>query len=250
MKKIKKPHFTIGADPEFFLKNNMTDQFVLASFFLTDNDRNNPLNLGAGFSAHRDNVMVECNIPPATSKDEFIYNLNYVLDKIRSTVVTDRSVDFAIQPSAEFNEFDLMMYEGGLEFGCSAYLNVYGSEKKAPDSTNFRFAGGHIHIGLTSLKTANQKKEFVKILDVLLGIPALEKDKDSLRREYYGQLGNYRETDYGLEYRTLSNFWIKTPEEIGWVYDQVEQAVEMFNKGIRYSNEQVLALIKKEKTEK
>ncbi len=34
--------------------------------------------------------------------------------------------------------------------------------------------------------------------------------------------GRYRKPSYGVEYRTLSNFWLNSPELVGWIYDIVK----------------------------
>jgi hypothetical protein len=41
----------------------------------------------------------------------------------------------------------------------------------------------------------------------------------------YGNAGAHRPKKYGVEYRTLSNFWIFDPKLIGWVWDQTERAL-------------------------
>ena len=37
-----------------------------------------------------------------------------------------------------------------------------------------------------------------------------------------------------VEYRTLSNFWIKDQETISWVYDQILKAIEFVNSDQEY----------------
>lgn len=85
--------------------------------------------------------------------------------------------------------------------------------------------GGHIHIGTPTQVAARCKasKSFqssfyvslCKILDELLGIPAMKLDnrEESVkRRQQYGEYGCYR-TDHGrLEYRTLSGMWMAHPK--------------------------------------
>ena len=75
---MKKQKFTIGTDPEFFLQSQETQEFVPASMFFLEHNKDNPKDFGGGFGVLRDNVMVEFNVPPASSKEEFISNLNKV----------------------------------------------------------------------------------------------------------------------------------------------------------------------------
>jgi hypothetical protein len=50
------------------------------------------------------------------------------------------------------------------------------------------------------------------MFDLLCGIPSVLIDRDpnvANRRKQYGRAGDYRYQPHGIEYRTLSNFWIK-----------------------------------------
>ena len=40
-----------------------------------------------------------------------------------------------------------------------------------------------------------------------MGLPAVRRDSQDKRRKLYGQAGRFRPTSYGIEYRTLSNYW-------------------------------------------
>ena len=54
-------------------------------------------------------------------------------------------------------------------------------------------------------------------------------DTDQKRRTLYGKAGAYREKSYGVEYRTLSSFWLKTDDFINWAYTQTMRAVDKVN---------------------
>jgi len=41
--------------------------------------------------------------------------------------------------------------------------------------------------------------------------------------------GACRPKEYGVEYRVLSNFWLRTDEFIEWVYNQTQRAVDNKN---------------------
>jgi hypothetical protein len=42
----------------------------------------------------------------------------------------------------------------------------------------------------------------------------------------YGKAGAYREKSYGVEYRTLSNFWVFDERLSDWVWKNTERAVK------------------------
>ncbi len=57
-------------------------------------------------------------------------------------------------------------------------------------------------------------------------MPAIILDKDKVRTRNYGKPGNFRPKPYGMEYRTLSNFWINDPQNgRGGVTSDVNRAI-------------------------
>jgi hypothetical protein len=89
-----------------------------------------------------------------------------------------------------------------------------------------RTASGHLHIGLEKdadiTNEAHQLKyaTLAKHLDLFLGLRSLEWDKDTKRRQLYGNPGAVRFKPYGVEYRVLSNAWLKREELVRFVYRQ------------------------------
>ena len=92
---------------------------------------------------------------------------------------------------------------------------------------------GHIHIGAPELKDQSLVEECVKVLDLFLGLPSVLLDEERERRKLYGKAGCFRfATSFtGFEYRVLSNFWLKSDELIGWVYDNTQAAIDFINEG-------------------
>jgi len=107
------------------------------------------------------------------------------------------------------------------ELGCQPSFNIY-KPKAAVDvkvARNMRSAAGHIHLGFTNsifnpgVTPHDHRPRLVPILDVVLGNTCVLLDRNPLaarRREVYGRAGEFRLPKYGLEYRTLSNFWLRS----------------------------------------
>jgi len=121
--------------------------------------------------------------------------------------------------------------EEHVTFGCKPSLNAYGAtglKIENPRTIPFRFAGGHIHLGNTSLHT--NIEETVKMLDALVGVwgvGAFAKLDSPVRRKFYGLAGEYRKPSHGLEYRTLSNAWLCHPAIAHNVYDMARYVASL-----------------------
>lgn len=125
--------------------------------------------------------------------------------------------------------------EEDLVFRCSTSLNVYDDVAEAPDprSYEWRFAGGHIHIGC-GRKTPEIVRASVRSLDGILGVVgvSLAGNWDSHeRRRMYGRAGEFRLPKHGLEYRVLSNFWVCSPLIAHLVFEIARWAVSFGEQG-------------------
>lgn len=245
---IKK--FTIGSDPEGWIISKLTNQ-SLPIIGILGGEKGEPIEFLPGFGYQEDNCSWEFNIPPSNTKREFIENMQIALAEL-SNVLEDYSL--VISPSIEFHP-DLLKSKKATEIGCSEDFNAYTMEiDKIPNLaiTNKRYAGGHIHIGWENSHWLDAQV-LVKYLDLYLGVPAVILDKDTERKSIYGTAGRFRPKDYGLEYRTLSNFWIVDEKTISFVYDQVEKAISNFNQYkeiIDNSSEEIIECINTNNAEK
>jgi hypothetical protein len=84
-----------------------------------------------------------------------------------------------------------------------------------------RSAGGHIHV-----ETTKDQLAVIRAMDLFLGVPSVLMDNGEMRKKLYGKAGAFRGKSYGVEYRTLSNFWIFKNELIRWVWNNTERALE------------------------
>ena len=132
---------------------------------------------------------------------------------------------------------DILTFAGEAQvaLGCDPSRNVYATKPRrvlSPRKLEWRFAGGHVHFELSPEERSNSDgiRYLVKTLDCLLGIPTvcLAQNYDHfIRRRYYGLAGEYRLPPHGLEYRTLSNFWLMHPLAFMLVFDLARQALNI-----------------------
>ena len=220
--------FTIGADPELFIRNKYTNKYTSAVGLITGTkDEPTPIdNLGHAYQV--DNVAVEFNIAPAASLQDFRASIHKVLDYLRQKLP---DYDFSKESAVSFPKDELNTPEAQL-FGCEPDFdawNMIENVKPHADDANLRSAGGHIHVG--SDIAINNPIAVIRALDLHLGVPSVRLDAGSLRRQLYGKAGSFRFKKYGTEYRTLSNFWIFDNSLIDWAYQGTQRALEFVEKG-------------------
>jgi hypothetical protein len=216
----------VGADPELFLSKN-GKPFSAEGIIGGTKDVPKKTEV-EGCCLQEDNVMAEFNITPSENERDFNENVDYMIDTI-STIAMVNDCDIMIKASAVFDS-DQLKTSQAMEFGCSPDSNAYSfmENDRVEIASNLRVAGGHLHIGYDN-PDGNTSLQIVRALDIFLGLPSLFLDKDEDRRDYYGQAGAHRIKEYGVEYRTLSNFWIETEELRLWTFRQIMLAIEFVN---------------------
>jgi len=222
-------NFTCGADPEFFLLRNKQH---VSAIGLVGGTKDEPRPLAKeGCAVQEDNVSVEFNIAPSHNHKEFIEQIQYVLAEIHKELP---QYEFSQESAVLFNQEELW-HPQAMEFGCEPDFNAWTKEINprpcATDAT-LRSAGGHVHVG-----TDQDPIEVIRAMDLFLGVPSVEMDAGTLRRQLYGKAGAFRPKSYGCEYRTLSNFWIWSEKTMEWVFKQAEKAVEFVKSGNRLSDD-------------
>lgn len=226
---------TLGADPELFLQDTNTGEYVPATGLLGGSkDSPRPVNKGA---VQEDNVLAEFNIVPATDARAFIDNITTVRGELDNMV---RPYDLTTTVTSSYDFARSVLEEAGpmaFEFGCDPDFNAWlgGEVNPKPSSdTGLRTAGGHVHFGIEG-KFDND--EFIKVCDATLGLFSVVIDRDQRRRSMYGRAGAYRAKPYGVEYRTMSNAWLGDPRYMRSVFNLSRKAVEMYNDGVNVSDE-------------
>lgn len=218
----------LGADPEIFAVNPQTGKYisVLGKIGGTK-DKPIPVpELGNGFTLQEDNVAVELGIPPAASATEYYEHLKKCMDAALDRL---KGLSFSMESAAIFDS-DELQHPGAFVFGCEPDFNAWsGDTNPSPcaDNPNLRSAGGHVHV-----ETNLDKRAVIKAMDFMLGVPSVIMDEGHLRKTLYGKMGAYRPKPYGVEYRTLSNFWVFDKRYVQWVWDNTQRALEMVENGL------------------
>lgn len=208
-----KSGFTIGSDPELFILDRNGDP--VSAVGIIPGDKQNPYPVPGG-AVQCDGMAAEYNTNPASTYEEFDSNTEVVLQHMRSFLPS--GYELAALPSVTFTQkaWDNAPDEAKV-LGCSPDFNAWSGGVNPPpeDLANptMRCAGGHIHVGWTSGAGGSEShvghcRDLVKQLDWFLGYWSLYHDADPTRRRLYGKAGSCRYKDYGVEYRTLSNFWV------------------------------------------
>lgn len=217
----------VGGDPEVFVKK---DGKFVSAYGLVEGTKEQPLAVPNG-AVQVDGMALEFNINPASTCDEFVYNIEDVMETLKAMVP---EYELSATPVVEFDaEYMKKQPEEAVMLGCGQDFNAWTSTPNpTPDAAvNFRTGAGHVHIGWTNDKSLASQghihmgQKLVKQLDFYLGLPSVMYDNDSKRRELYGKAGAYRLKPYGVEYRVLSNAWLNSKELMQLVYNNTLTAI-------------------------
>lgn len=204
---------TLGCDPEVFLQ----DKGQLLPAFEVLPKKGVSHIFWDGFQA-------EFATKPSFSVVDLEVEVRAGLSDMLSVVRAKRpTADFLAQDLVEINDalFDTLGMEY-VQLGCDPSLNVYGLAGQIPSdpyALPYRFAGGHIHFGHPKIRAAADRSAYcanlIADLDRTVGIwsvgAAGPYERTKQRRLYYGLAGEFRIPEHGVEWRTLSNFWLAAP---------------------------------------
>lgn len=224
----QKLNLMLGCDPEIFLID--MEGKLRASCGLIGGTKRDPapLPLGDGFAVQEDNVAIEFNIPPAKGAKEFSESIGKTLKFLSMTVEAQHGFKLHRASAESFPDSELVS-PAALEFGCDPDYNAWTrarNPRPAAEDKNLRSCGGHIHIGLgDELKDLVEPEYLIKCMDFHAGVPSVLLDEGEKRKLLYGKRGAFRSKSYGVEYRTLSNFWVFEPKLRQWAWDATERAV-------------------------
>lgn len=227
----------LGTDPEVFLQDSNGN--LVSAIGYINADKWSPLQIpgmAEGFTLQEDNVSLEYGIPPASSAAEFIQHINAVMEKSKEWLpeLSFSKLSCAVFPKEQMN------HPLAHIFGCEPDFNAWSLETNKPPKPShplMRSAGGHVHV-----ETTKDPVTVVRAMDLFLGVPSVLMDKGEERKLMYGAAGAHRPKVYGVEYRTLSNFWIFEDRLIEWVWNNTSRALNCHFDVSKYADDILLAI--------
>ena len=166
----------------------------------------------------------------------FIGNIKKSLDYLNATIPDELCT--VARPAALLADKYLQTDNAKL-FGCEPDYCVWTrSMNMKPDGVNpnLRSAGGHIHVGYDEPDRQEVAEDIIKAMDLFIGIPSVIQEPDNDRKQLYGKAGCFRFKPYGVEYRTISNYYAGDERLTGWVYDNSHAALNAVNDGLKFTD--------------
>lgn len=210
---------TLGADPEIFLTKNGS---IIGAEKIIPNGLYGSKQATYGFwdgaaKLTLDGVQAEFRTVASYCRAgvgrSIASSFMALRDHLRALDGVTPSFDTTIEvPKEEFKTLSA----AAKQLGCNASMNAYKGDKSIRVKKDFRTrsAGGHLHFGLgAKTHLMLHRTRLPRLFDVLVGIPSVMIDRDPgqvARRLTYGRAGEYRLPYHGIEYRTLSNFWLRS----------------------------------------
>jgi len=221
--------FTIGTDPELFTRRQGKISSVAGLLGCSKSEK---LHLSQNVRLQEDNVLAEFDINPCKGFEQFDATVQEGLD-LTQALLAKHGLEIANGVSSHiFSEEEMKSFhKSAFEFGCTPDYNAFtGRQNASPSAADpgLRTAGGHIHIGYAETIPVTKQNQLTAgvLCDYFHSLPAMFMDGDERRKELYGKAGAIRFKDYGIEYRSLSNFWVTDKNLRRVIYDQTEKVVQ------------------------
>jgi len=225
--------FSLGTDPEFMLSKNGK---IYSAIGIVKGTKDRRKKIGK-HAFYYDNVLAEAAVAPGFTKKEAIDNIGECL-KLYAQLVAP----YRLEAKASHDyPVDQLKHKDSFKIGCDPEACAYSGMVIEPDEqlflkTNLRSAGGHIHLGCKDLLKDHPilsnyaQTVSIFLMDLFLGIPSILLDHDPTtkqRKQLYGQAGRWRFPPYGVEYRSMGNFWLSSPKLVSLVYDISEFVLDL-----------------------
>jgi hypothetical protein len=236
--KYKSARPTLGGDPEFFITDKK-GKILSADKFLPGKEE--PLLIGSRKDSYPsklffDGIQAEMAVAFDVCREYFADNIVHCWRKAFKSIPPDHKI--ILRPSARVSK-DVIedAHPEARIFGCMPDFNAYtcttNTDEMDATSHPYRYAGGHMHFGVSSPYVKEEHEEYkiskteeghlraIKFFDLLITLPTLLLDNgpgSAKRKEKYGKAGCFRPTPYGVEYRTPSCWWLRSPLTVSLVF--------------------------------
>lgn len=199
--------YIIGSDPELFICDSLGKPITACGKF--GGDKGNPIKMPRYGGYLEDGCALELN---PTTCDGGVHALQTCLalkQEVYTKILKPKGMSFFNGPEVEFTN-DQLADPLTQVIGCAMDNDAYqgGALRKTPDLSDFgnwRFAGGHIHVGMRQWSSTVHRHVVAQFMDFFLMGPWHAYDKNPMRKPHYGLPGLFRPKPYGLEYRGFSN---------------------------------------------
>lgn len=230
---------TLGADPELFIRDKKTKEFVSAHD-IAPGTKQNPCMLvpHIGGTVQADGTAVEFGIYPDSRPTQVTDRLTAVMAEFERKYLTPQELELVITPCVVWPEkYFATLPPIATELGCEPDYNAYTGRQNVFPSTKeyptLRTGGGHIHIGWMGTEKVdpldpdhfNDCRILTMNLDIAFDQYGIDKNRSDLRTKLYGTRGSFRPKPYGMEYRVPSNRWLMSESISDRIFIIVERVL-------------------------
>jgi hypothetical protein len=223
------PYVIFGCDPEIFFK---TDEKIIGSEKVLSKNGLEQLS-----TVVKDGIQAELHPQANTCRQVLADNIRRCFVDLVNGLEGNVNIDFSPLVKIEQEEMDSLT-EDSKKFGCNPSCNAKNKQAEVvvKDASKylFRSAGGHVHVGVNPSEITRVHEDIdnvAKVMDYIVGNTCVLLDRHEgnvERRKNYGRAGEYRLKEYGLEYRTPSNFWLRHYVVYSFVFGLVRYAYNVW----------------------
>ena len=261
-----------GCDPEFFFEKKGK---VIGSEKVLDIDKGYLVGTGQGNSTYDyglyskfvvDGVQAELNPKPNGCRANLANEISQCFKMLYNKINPDKELSVNFGTTIKIDKKELMsLNEKSRKFGCMPSKNINPKSEnvvnlKDPTKYRFRSAGGHIHLGVEyqgdpTAIVFREPERLVRMMDIIVGNTCVLIDRNpgnKERRKVYGKAGEYRTPEHGVEYRTLSNFWLRSYPLMSFVMGMSRTAISILSNSMpgRDYETELLSLVDMKKIER
>lgn len=221
-----------GADPELFIESDGkvvgSEHVIPETGFTGDAITRSSIqgqhinHADPSINIVRDGVQVELNLPATKCRQWLNLELHHAFRLLKKNL-EGQKFQVSFRQVVEVDKVELeKLSKASRRLGCQPSFNWYSPIATIgvnPDTYTKRSAGGHLHFGLPS-HLMQHRERLAPLADVIIGNTSVLLDRDqnaAERRKVYGRAGEFRLPKHGFEYRTLSNYWLRSRELVSLV---------------------------------